>query len=55
MPENYSRADLIRLQESKNDMISDSERYAEEHMNELTDKETIDKFMGKNSDKKDKK
>ncbi len=55
LPESYSRADLIRLQESKDNMIKDSELYAEEHMKELSDKETIDKFMGKDSDKKDKK
>lgn len=55
LPESYSRADLIRLQESKDNMIKDSELYAEEHMKELSDKETIDKFMDNGSDKKDKK
>jgi hypothetical protein len=55
LPENYSREDLLRLQESKDNMIKDSEQYAEEHLKELSDKESIDKFMGTESNKKDKK
>ncbi len=52
LPENYSREDLLRLQESKDNMIKDSDLYVEEHSKELSDKETIDKFMDK-TDKKD--
>ncbi len=45
LPESYSRADLIRLEESKRLMAEDSERYAKEHENNLEDKEAIDEFM----------
>lgn len=45
LPESYSRADLIRLQESKNFMIEDSERYANEHAKDYEDKEAIESFM----------
>ncbi len=55
LPESYSRADLLRLQESKDNMIKDSERYAEEHSKQVSDKEAIDKFMEKDSENKDKK
>ncbi|MBO7214659.1 MAG: hypothetical protein J6V66_04095 [Clostridia bacterium] len=45
LPESYSRADLIRLQESKDFMIQDSERYAEEKLKELEGKSAVDEFM----------
>lgn len=45
LPENYSRADLLRLEESKKQMIEDSDRYAEEHVNDLSDKEEVDEIM----------
>ncbi len=45
LPENYSRADLIRLQESKELMIEDSERYAQEKMKEMEDKAAVENFM----------
>ena len=45
LPENYSRADLIRLQESKDFMIEDSERYAEEKLKEMEDKKAVENFM----------
>ena len=51
LPESYSRADLIRLEESKRLMAEDSERYALEHKDDGNDKEAVDKFMSE--DKKD--
>lgn len=45
LPENYSRADLIRLQESKDFMIEDSARYAEEKLKEIEDKTAVENFM----------
>ena len=44
LPTSYSRADLIRLEESKKRMIEDSDRYAEEHLNDNNDTD-IDEFM----------
>ncbi len=52
LPENYSRADLVRLEESKKLMIKDSEHYAKEHGNDLLDKEAIDEFMSDTQDDK---
>ena len=49
LPESYSRADLIKLEESKKLMMEDSARYEKEHENNLLDKEAIDEFM--NEDK----
>lgn len=47
LPESYSRADLIRLEESKKRMMEDSDRYVQEHLND--DKQVkdtdIDEFM----------
>jgi hypothetical protein len=43
LPESYSRADLIRLQESKELMIKDSEEYIKAHSQD--DKDAIDEFM----------
>ena len=34
LPQSYSRADLIRLQESREAMIKDNEAYVEEHKND---------------------
>lgn len=48
LPESYSRADLIRLQESKELMIKDSEEYVKAHTQ--GDKEAIDEFMNSNVD-----
>ncbi len=50
LPTNYSRADLIRLEESKKKMIEDSDKYADEHKNDppLSD---IDEFMKGELDK----
>ena len=31
LPESYSREDLMKLRESKNKIIEDTEQYAEEH------------------------
>lgn len=45
LPESYSRADLLRLEESKKLMMEDSDRYAEEHGKEVSDKEDIDQIM----------
>ena len=45
LPESYSRADLIRLEESKKLMMEDSDRYEKEHADELSAKEAIDEFM----------
>lgn len=46
LPESYSRADLLRLQESKDKMIEDSARYEEEHKDEISDDKTaIDEIM----------
>ncbi len=45
LPESYSRADLIRLEESKKLMMEDSDRYEREHANELSDKDAIDEIM----------
>ena len=45
LPESYSREDLIRLEESKKKMIEDSDRYEEEHLNDLSDKEDVDEIM----------
>lgn len=46
LPESYSRADLLKLQESKKAMIEDSDRYAEEHKNDYKEAESkIDDFM----------
>lgn len=45
LPESYSRADLIRLQESKDLMIEDSERYSEEKMKEIEGKSEVQEFM----------
>ncbi|MBQ3234686.1 MAG: hypothetical protein IJA97_00830 [Clostridia bacterium] len=50
LPESYSRADLVRLEESKKLMIEDSERYAEEKLKEIEGKSAVDEFMeGSNS------
>lgn len=58
LPENYSRADLERLAESKRKMIEDSDRYASEHSVDLQDVSAIDEFMNeapvKGEDKKPK-
>ena len=45
LPENYSRADLIRLEESKQRMIEDSERYEKEHASEVSDEQSINEMM----------
>ncbi len=46
LPESYSRADLLKLAESKKLMIEDSDRYAEEHKNDYADIESeVDDFM----------
>ena len=45
LPESYSRADLVRLQESKDNMIKDSDRYAEEKLKEIEGKSAVDEFM----------
>ncbi len=47
LPQSYSRADLIRLEESKKRMIEDSDRYAEEHSGNL---DKIDEFMQNDGD-----
>ncbi len=53
LPERYSREDLIRLAESKKRMREDSDRYAEEHLNDVKDTSDIDEFMkGDNDDSK---
>ena len=53
LPTSYSRADLIRLQESKKRMIEDSDKYAEEHANDYKkNKASVDEFMAE--PKKDK-
>ena len=51
LPESYSRADLIKLEESKRLMIEDSERYANEHKEEetSTDKDIVNEFMAEDS------
>ena len=55
LPESYSRADLIRLEESKKRMIEDSQKYVEEHMVESDKtKQEIDDFMKGNSSKNSK-
>lgn len=47
LPESYTREDLIRLQESKDAMIKDSERYEEEHKDDFMNAASaIDEFMG---------
>ena len=45
LPTSYSRADLIRLEESKKRMIEDSERYVKEHS-----ENSIDEFMKTDED-----
>ncbi len=47
LPESYSRADLIRLEESKKRMIEDSDRYVQEHLNDdkKANETDIDEFM----------
>ncbi len=45
LPERYSREDLIRLAESKKRMQEDSDRYVEEHINDVKDTTEIDEFM----------
>lgn len=56
LPESYSRADLIKLEESKKLMIEDSERYAKEHEKDevSSDKESVLEFMEDSQDKADK-
>ena len=44
LPTSYSRADLIRLEESKKRMMEDSDRYVEDHINDNNDTD-IDEFM----------
>jgi hypothetical protein len=44
LPESYSRADLLRLQESKDKMIEDSARYEEEHK-DLVKEELVDEIL----------
>lgn len=50
LPESYSRADLIRLQESKELMIKDSEEYVKTHSQD--DKDAIDEFMNSETTEK---
>lgn len=51
LPESYSRADLIKLEESKKRMIEDSDRYAEEHKDDYKSREeTIKTFMDLDSE-----
>ena len=48
LPESYSRADLIRLEESKKRMIEDSDKYVEEHKNDYKEEENkVEEFMSK--------
>ena len=49
LPQSYSRADLIRLEESKKRMMEDSERYVKEHS-----ENSIDEFMKTDEDSSDK-
>ncbi len=46
LPEMFTRADLQRLEESKQRMIEDSKRYEEEHKNDSSSTD-IDEFMSK--------
>ncbi len=50
LPTMFTRADLVRLEESKKRMIEDSKKYEEEHKNEVSSTD-IDEFM-KDEDKK---
>ena len=53
LPTSFSRADLVRLQESKKAMIEDSDKYVKEQLAK-SDKETdIDKFMTTDDEDKD--
>ena len=53
LPTSFSRADLVRLQESKKAMIEDSDKYVKEQLAK-SDKETdIDEFMSTNDEDKD--
>lgn len=50
LPQSYTREDLIRLQESKEAMIKDSDLYEQEHKDDyLKVASAIDEFMGDNS------
>ncbi len=52
LPESYSRADLLKLEESKKLMMEDSDRYAEEHKNDYADVESeVDDFMNEDVEK----
>ncbi len=51
LPTNYSRADLIRLEESKKRMIEDSDKYANEHKENGLEANDIDEFMKGESNK----
>lgn len=47
LPESYTREDLIRLQESKEAMIKDSELYEQQHKDDFMNAaNAIDEFMG---------
>lgn len=54
LPASFSRADLVRLQESKKAMIEDSDKYVKEQLAKSETETNIDEFMSKN-DGRDKK
>ncbi len=51
LPEAFSREDLLKLRESKQNMIQDHERYVEEHINDEQYKKTDDELAKEKEEK----